>query len=264
MATPMLDWLRDAPLWAAGAVLFVLQMGAREAGAALQRRRRAGRAEGDEGLTQTGFVVSAILGLLALLIGFTFSLALNRFEARQALANQEAQALATVYDRLAVFGGGLELAPAIEAHTRRRWQEVMDKVPRSDGSTAMQDKEKLWAAAIAVAKAEAAPALVPFLLTPLGDSFDRADEAMLERNRRIDGGVLSMLVVLAMASALTLGLTAPEARQRLISAMLFVLLTMSLLSILDLDQPTQGRSQLSDAAWQHALAGMTRNQPAAP
>jgi cellobiose-specific phosphotransferase system component IIC len=260
----MLDWLRDAPLWAAGAVLLALQMGAREAGAAFQRRRHAERVEGDEGLTQTGFVVSAILGLLALLIGFTFSLALNRFEARQALANQEAQALATVYDRLAVFAGGAQLAPVIEAHTRRRWREAMGEAPSPADNTAMQGKERLWATAVAVAKAESVPALVPFLLTPLGDSFDRADEAMLERNRRIDGGVLSMLVVLAIASALTLGLTAPEARQRLISAMLFVLLTMSLLSILDLDQPTQGRSQLSDAAWQHALAGMTQDQAARP
>lgn len=263
MANPVLDWLRDAPLWAAGVALFAMQVSAREAGAAFQRQRHAGRADGDGGLTQTGFVVSAILGLLALLIGFTFSLALNRFEARQALANEEAQALATVYDRLAVYRGGAQLAPAIEAHTRRRWQEVMGKEPSSDGSTAIEGKDKLWAAAVAIAKAEQAPPLVPFLLTPLGDSFDRADEAMLERNRRIDGGVLSMLVVLALASALTLGLTAPQTKQRSISAMLFVLLTMALLSILDLDQPMQGRSQLSDAAWQHALAGMTQGQPAA-
>jgi hypothetical protein len=99
--------------------------------------------------------------------------------------------------------------------------------------------------------------LVPFLLEPLGDAFDRADELMLERSRRINGGVLSMLVVLAIASAVTLGLTAPEAKQRWISAMLFVLLTMSLLTILDLDQTTSGNIRLSDTAWRHVLSGMT-------
>lgn len=264
MATPMLDWLRDAPLWAAGAALFAVQMAAREAGAAFQRHRRPGQADDEAGLTQTGFVVSAILGLLALLIGFTFSLALNRFEARQALANQEAQALSTVYDRLTVYRHGAQLSPTIEAHTRQRWHEVMGRVPKLDVAAAMKRKERLWNAALAVAAAENAPVLLPFLLTPLEESFDRADESTLERNRRIDGGVLAMLVVLAVASALTLGLTAPKPQQRAISAMLFGLLTMSLLSILDLDQPTRGQSRISDAAWRHALSEMQQEAPEEP
>jgi hypothetical protein len=244
-------------LWAAGAALFAVQMVAREAGAAFQRRRHAIRVEDEEGLTQTGFVVSAILGLLALLIGFTFSLALGRFESRQALANQEAQALATVYDRLAVYRDGATLAPAIAAHARQRWHEVVGEIPTANTDTARRNKDKLWSAAVGITRAEPTPGLVPFLLEPLGDAFDRADELMLERSRRIDGGVLSMLIVLAIASAATLGLTAPDARQRWISAMLFLLLTMSLLSILDLDQPTSGNIRLSDAAWRHALSGMT-------
>jgi hypothetical protein len=230
-------------------------MVAREAGAASQRRRHAIKVEKDDGLTQTGFVVSAILGLLALLIGFTFSLALSRFEARQALANQEAQALATVFDRLAVYRDGAVLAPAIEAHARQRWHEVTGDIRPADADTVLQNKDKLWATAVAIAKAE--PGLVPFLLEPLGDAFDHADESRLERSRRIDGGVLSMLIVLAIASAVTLGLTAPDVRQRWISAMLFVLLTMSLLTILDLDQANSGNVRLSDAAWRQALSGMT-------
>jgi hypothetical protein len=260
----MLDWLRDAPLWAAGLALFGVQMGAREAGVMIHRRRHAVIVEDEEGLTQTGFVVSAILGLLALLIGFTFSLALDRFEARQALANQEAQALATVYDRLPVFQDGASLAPAIEAHARRRWHEVVGELRPADDNAARQNKDKLWTAAVAITRAEPTPVLVPFLLEPLGDAFDRADELMLERSRRINGGVLSMLVVLAIASAVTLGLTAPAAKQRWISAMLFVLLTMSLLTILDLDQTTSGNIRLSDTAWRHALSGMTAADSTAP
>jgi hypothetical protein len=125
---------------------------------------------------------------------------------------------------------------------------------------ATHHKDGLWTAAVAIAKAEGGPALVPFFLDPFGDAFDRADDLMLERTRRIDGGLLSMLVVLALASAVTLGLTAPTARQRWISAMLFALLTMSLLTILDLDQATSGNIRLSDTASRHDLSGMEQSE----
>jgi len=44
-------------------------------------------------------LLSAVLGLLALLLGFTFSLALNRYEARRDLVVQEANAIGTTWLR---------------------------------------------------------------------------------------------------------------------------------------------------------------------
>jgi len=44
-------------------------------------------------------LLSAVLGLLALLLGFTFSLALNRYEARRDLVVQEANAIGTAWLR---------------------------------------------------------------------------------------------------------------------------------------------------------------------
>lgn len=58
------------------------------------RRRDASEADGQE-----GYIVSAVLGLLALLMGFTFSLAVDRFDARRALVLQEANAIGTTYLR---------------------------------------------------------------------------------------------------------------------------------------------------------------------
>ncbi len=45
------------------------------------------------------FSLSAVLGLLALLIGFTFSLALQRYDARRELVIAEANALGTTWLR---------------------------------------------------------------------------------------------------------------------------------------------------------------------
>ncbi len=44
-------------------------------------------------------ISGAIFGLLALLLGFTFSMALNRFEQRKELVVQEANAIGTTYLR---------------------------------------------------------------------------------------------------------------------------------------------------------------------
>src|SRR5678816_4889579 len=43
--------------------------------------------------------LAAVLGLLALLLGFTFSLSLNRYESRRELVVQEANALGTAWLR---------------------------------------------------------------------------------------------------------------------------------------------------------------------
>jgi len=113
MQTPVLDWLRDAPLWQSGAALLLWLLAAREAGRLFRLRHDARHPGHEERLTETGFLVSAILGLLALLIGFTFSMALNRFEARQGLVQQEALALSTFADRQLVIRGTPEIAPPL-------------------------------------------------------------------------------------------------------------------------------------------------------
>src|SRR6516165_11467690 len=50
-------------------------------------------------------VEGAIFGLMGLLLAFTISGALQRFDARRQLVIQEATAATTAYDRLALFGG---------------------------------------------------------------------------------------------------------------------------------------------------------------
>src|SRR5881394_263672 len=50
-------------------------------------------------ITQEGNIVGAYLGLLALLLAFTYSLSLSRYEQRRSLVTQEANAIGTAYLR---------------------------------------------------------------------------------------------------------------------------------------------------------------------
>jgi len=92
-------WLNNANLLLIGIVLFGAMCLAAAVGVLLKiSRREAGKdAEGEGG--QEGYVVSAVLGLLALLLGFTFSMATDRFDARRALVLEEANAVGTAYLR---------------------------------------------------------------------------------------------------------------------------------------------------------------------
>jgi hypothetical protein len=67
----------------------------------LRHRKR----HGSEGIGGLATVEGAIFGLMGLLLAFTISGALQRFDDRRQLVIQEATAVTTAYDRLSLFGG---------------------------------------------------------------------------------------------------------------------------------------------------------------
>lgn len=89
-------------LWLLGALLFLGLILGREIGHALgQRRRRA-----SEHQIEDGFTVASVLGLLGLLIAFTFSLTMQRYDNRRELVIAEANALGTTWLRTQLLDEG--------------------------------------------------------------------------------------------------------------------------------------------------------------
>jgi hypothetical protein len=86
-------WLATQPIWLIVIALLVILVGANFVGQWVRRRRPEGAIE----FEPEGYVVSSVLGLLALLLGFTFSLAVERFETRRVLVMEEANAIRTAY-----------------------------------------------------------------------------------------------------------------------------------------------------------------------
>lgn len=76
-------------------ILFLLILLANEIGSRVARHSAA---KADPGLsTQTNAIQAGILGLLALLLGFSFNMALQRFDARSAAVIEEANAIGTAW-----------------------------------------------------------------------------------------------------------------------------------------------------------------------
>jgi hypothetical protein len=252
------------PLWAAALVLFVLLIAACWIGIIL--RSRAAIERGDD----QGYILSAALGLLALIIAFTFSLALNRYDLRRGLVVQEANAIGTTYlradlapepyrDRLRIIirhyvDARLALAEAGEDGTA---------ILAAD-TQATQLQQQLWQTTMA-----ALPAIQPapagaLLVGAVNDTIDLAATRKAALEARLPASVIAALVLYALISAGILGhATSGNPRRSQISAgVLFVLLTLAITLILDLDRPRVGSIVVSQAPLLDLKA--TLNQPSDP
>ena len=85
--------------------LFVLMLLGIEIGVRAGRRRQA---SATEAITQANAVLAAMLGLLALLLAFTFSAALQRYEDRSQTVVAEANAIGTTYLRVRLLPAGMQ------------------------------------------------------------------------------------------------------------------------------------------------------------
>src|SRR5262245_32151166 len=114
--------------------------------------------------TMTGLttVEGAIFGLMGLLLAFTISGALQRFDDRRQLVLQEAAAVTTAYDRIGLFGGDAarELRRKLKDYVRARvdlyrmqhdfllWHR-MEEFSHEQQSQVVGFKGGLWNAALA-------------------------------------------------------------------------------------------------------------------
>ena len=94
---PPTGFFYTTPNWAIGCALLVLLWLATELGFHLGVRARAQQQAGDS--VNIGLVHGAILGLLSLLLAFTYSFVAGRHDVRQALIVREANAIGTAFLR---------------------------------------------------------------------------------------------------------------------------------------------------------------------
>ena len=102
----------------AGCLVFVLILGAGFAGAWIARRYLVNEIAGPA----LGAAQAATFGILALLLAFSFSVGLARFDARRAVVVREANAIKTLWYRAALLdhSRALALRTAIVAYTDAR------------------------------------------------------------------------------------------------------------------------------------------------
>jgi hypothetical protein len=261
LISDLASWLDQLPISGVPLALALLFFLAAELGFAVHRRFG-----GSGGAADEGQVLSTALLVLALLLGFTFSMALSRYDERRQLVVQEANDIGTAWLRAglapAPHGPALQRALARYAVLRQE-SPLPHETEKLAAATSLRDT--LWreasAAQLALDGARAASLVAAVnAVIDTGTTRERAVAA------RVPGEVMLLLVAFAAVSCFLLGyvLDAHGHRHRLVSGILFLLMGLTIMLILDLDRPADGAILIDQTAMRDLAASLARTPASAP
>lgn len=190
-------------------------------------------------------VQTSVLTLLALLIGFSLSMAVNRFDQRKSLEENEANAIGTQYARAdlidAALGARMKTALIRYAQLRLDYYNMRRRgeLARISRETAQLQRE-LWRLASQVAKQQPTP-IGAIVTTGMNDVLNSQDYSEAARVNRIPFGAWVLMIVIAIFGCAVQGYGAKgRLRKGLVITVLPVTVALSLAFIADIDSPRGG------------------------
>ena len=246
-----------------GLVLFALLVLAHEVGFRVARRRGARADEGERSETST--LQGGMLGLLGLLLAFTFAIASQRFDTRKQLVLDEANAIGTAYLRATAVPGGEEVADLL-----RRYVDVRLEGAASAGNPhgfrrAVTESERLhaamWSRAAALARANPDP-LRTLLLPALNEVIDLHEKRLTAMRNHVPTIILVLLLMVSVLTMASLGHAAGVSGGRSMSTALTfaMLVTLVIMVVVDLDRPERGLIRVSQQSLQTLRDGLHRGE----
>lgn len=174
--------------------------------------RRAVARYGQEAVPGIGSLETAVFALLGLMIAFTFSGALERFDGRRAQVVAEANAIGTAWLRVDLLPA--EAQPGMRDAFRRYVDSriaTYRKLPDLDAALAeyansQHLQSEIWGkAVVAVRQPEALPSAAMLFLPALNEMFDITTVRVAAAQTHPPWIVYAMLFLLALASAVLAG-----------------------------------------------------------
>lgn len=188
-------------------------------------------------------VSNASLTLLALIIGFSFSMAVSRYDQRKNYEEEEANAIGTEYVRA-------DLLPAADApkvrslliqylDQRLRFYEAreLQSLDEIDADTAKLQAQ-MWSAVQDVARAQPTPSIA-LVVSGMNDVLNTQGYTQAAWLNRIPFGAWSLMIGIAICSSLLTGYSAHTTKCLLFVAMP-LLMAIAFFFIADIDSPRRG------------------------
>ena len=204
----------------------------------------------------TGSIQASILGLLALLLGFTFSMSMQRYDSRSMALIDEANAIGTAVLRVqllpeefradanALFRDyvGLRLEIGQIDMTRKEARKVYNQK--------ISDlQNELWTLAIAATNADPRPVTTGVFVKALNDVIDSQGKRNALLQMHVPEVVLMLLFLVFISSGGMMGFSAGLSGKRVIAPITLVslLITLIVFIIIDLDRPKRGLIQVNQS-----------------
>ncbi len=233
------------PEWIVLLLVAAVMLAAAEAG--FRAGRRHADAVNGSWKDQLGAVQGAILGLLALLLGFTFSMALGRYDARRLLVVGEANAIGTTYLRASLLPAAHRepvkqaLRNFVQARIEARSRAMHSEELAAALQATSEIERTLWRHAEAAAE-EAPTQITATFVETLNNMIDTDAMRVAAARAQIPTAVWVMLLVVAATGCLMTGYRGGADNQRTPFAtwLLPMLITFVIILIFDLSNPLQG------------------------
>lgn len=233
-------------------ILFVSMVLAVELGYRIGRIRE--RSASESSKAHINAVQASLLGVLALLLGFTFSLSLQRFDSRSAAVVDEANAIGTAYLRTQLLPASVrsEVQRLLRDYLRVRVQAghitLADQAEREVLlAEAKRIVEALWRHARQAAEEDNSPVRSGLFIQSLNeliDSFGRRDAAL---DRHVPELVLFLLYGTFLMTGSIVGFASGVAGHRapFVTYIMVALIVLLVFIIIDLDRPRRGLIEVS-------------------
>jgi putative effector of murein hydrolase LrgA (UPF0299 family) len=261
------DWLSGLSIVSIGVGTFVVMLVAAAAGDFIRKMqlRRSAKKERESGpsVAQEGYLLGSVLGLLGLLLAFTFGMALNRYEQRRELVMQEANAIGTAYLRVQLLDEPYRtsLSRILVEYTENRLELATvggsDRLVRND--RLLTD---MWTVVRASRESALAHGLTTALLVTFNEVIDLDGERKVAWELRIPGEVLAMLTIYLAVIAAVVGHQVDGPRGRRAALLLFAMVAFSIAVIADINRPMSGHARESQKPMEMLLASLRAQPPA--
>ena len=233
------------PIWLMGALVFAALIAAREFGHLVRKRRKATTAADD---AEDGFTMTSMLGLLALLIAFSFSISLQRYDARRELVISEANALGTTWLRTKLLDEAdrNRLRAVLREYVDLRIEFGLATTAEEEAAAFRKTKamqQQLWEATAEAVAPFRTTELASLLVTTTNESIDLAATRMAAREAHIPPRIILVLMLYALVASVMVGYE--KGRYRTATSLLFFLLTLAASLVVDLDRPATGAIKVS-------------------
>ena len=244
-----MDLFYGMPEWLVALLFFGLMVAECEIGYRMSLRSRA--AEKTQALVPT--ITGSILALLGLLLGFTMSMSVSRYDARRRLVLEEANAIRTAYLRILALPPpeSVELQELLRQYAGNRLrvsQAALDipnlQLGKEEGA---RIQNELWSRAAALARRNPQSVPAGLLMESLNSVFDLENSRWIGFVSHLPIGVIYVNMLMGLVAALMVGYEfgVTGHRHPLSEALLIVSITMVMAVIVELDRPHSGVIRVS-------------------
>jgi hypothetical protein len=231
----------DSPLLIFAAS-FVLLWLATYVGAKLLRN---GRVLNQETIADFSIVLGTTLTLSGLIVGFTFSMAIGRYEQRKNYEEAEANAIGTQYLRAQLLSAGdaAKMRSLLKGYADERvsYYEARDalQLKRIEIRTSRL-RDELWAEVLGAATTDG-PAIASLVIAGMNDVLNSQGYTEASWWNRIPTSAWILMVSIAVLSHLLVGYGAQSAQSRSpLRTVLPLVVSIAFLLIADIDSPRSG------------------------